>query len=227
MIWRRPCMGVSPAAGKRGRCMNLSMSDNEIRSLFTGAKNQKAEVKILAELNNVPSQTMVEKLRELGFEVPDPPKAKEKLLGSKDVLFDEAEVGKLMAEGRTDQEIAASVGVSERILTEWRRKQVLRRTRGPAKGTRSKPKSKLAPTPPEAETPKSSLAGAPENRKATIYPCDAERLGEMLVELAKRYPGLTITVNGAAIRKLCLKVCVRMDTADMRAGVSSLDLEVG
>ena len=44
--------------------MNLSMSDDDIRGLYAGAKNQKAEVKILAELNNVPSQTMAEKLRE-------------------------------------------------------------------------------------------------------------------------------------------------------------------
>ena len=56
-------------------------------------------------------------------------------------------------------------------------------------------------------------------------PVSAEAIGVTLLDLAKRYPGLTLTVNGAAVRSLCLNVRVLINgTEDMSP---TLDLEVG
>ena len=49
-------------------------------------------------------------------------------------------------------------------------------------------------------------------------------LGRVLLDLADRYPGIVLTVNGTAVRSMCLNVRVMMgeDTT-----TSTLDLEVG
>ena len=49
-------------------------------------------------------------------------------------------------------------------------------------------------------------------------------LGRVLLDLADRYPGIVLTVNGTAVRSLCLNVRVMLgeDTT-----TSTLDLEVG
>ena len=53
--------------------MKFSMCDDEIRVSYNTAKDQKAQIKILAELNVTTPAAMAAKLRELGCDVPDPP----------------------------------------------------------------------------------------------------------------------------------------------------------
>ena len=53
--------------------MKFSMSDDEIRVSYNTAKDQKAQVKVLAELNVTTPAAMAAKLRELGCNVPDFP----------------------------------------------------------------------------------------------------------------------------------------------------------
>ena len=48
----------------------MQMTDSEILGNYRGAKNQKAQVKILADLNAVSEPEMVEKLWSLGVKVP-------------------------------------------------------------------------------------------------------------------------------------------------------------
>ena len=85
--------------------------------------------------------------------------------------------------------------------------------------------------PPEVETPEPVQApetagsGSQTAVAEAGRPVSAEAIGVTLLDLAKRYPGLTITVNGAAVRSLCLNVRVLINgTEDMS---STLDLEVG
>ena len=77
-----------------------------------------------------------------------------------------------------------------------------------------------APEPaPETAAPGSQAPMAVQQKQDS-----AEELGRVLLDLAKRYPGLTLTVNGAAVRSLCLNVRVLINgTEDMS---STLDLEV-
>ena len=83
--------------------------------------------------------------------------------------------------------------------------------------------------PPEAETPAPEPApetAAPGSQPlmSAPKPTSAAALGRVLLDLAERYPGIVLTVNGAAVQALCLNVRVMMgeDTT-----TSTLNLEVG
>ena len=214
--------------------MKFPMSDDEIRVSYNTAKDQKAQIKILAELNATIPAVMAAKLRELGCDVPDPPSVNQRLLRAHDIGFDEIRARELFAEGKTDLDIAEMLGIGVYAFAAWRRKNGMKRPKG---GGLKKMEQKVKPTrckaqppmPPEIETPK------PEPAPATAAPgshslLSAQKqtsvadLGRVLLDLADRYPGIVLTVNGAAVRSMCLNVRVMLgeDTT-----TSTLDLEVG
>ena len=216
--------------------MKFTMDDTEIRTSYNTAKNQAAQVQVLSELNAVPQAVMAEKLRELGCDVPVLQEVKQKPLRAKEVLFDENRARALFAEDKSDLEIAEMLGISVYAFAMWRRKNGMKRPKGGKRLEMQKPpKSKVCkaqpPTPPEAELP------APEPAPETSAPVShspmavqqkqdsAEELGRVLLDLAKRYPGLTLTVNGETVTSLCLIVRVPMNGEDAMS--STLDLEVG
>ena len=216
--------------------MKFTMDDTELRTSYNTAKNQAAQVQVLAELNAVPQAVMAEKLRELGCDVPVLQEVKQKPLRAKEVLFDENRARALFAEGKSDLEIAEMLGISVYAFGTWRRKNGMKRPKGGERWEMQKPpKSKVCkaqpPTPPEAETPapepapETSGSGSQATVAAVETKISAGRLGQTLLDLEKRYPGLMLTVNGAAVRALCLNVRVLINgTEDMS---STLDLEVG
>ena len=215
--------------------MKFTMDDTEIRTSYNTAKNQAAQVQVLSELNAVPQAVMAEKLRELGCDVPVLQEVKQKPLRAKEVLFDENRARALFAEGKSDLEIAEMLGISVYAFATWRRKNGMKRPKGGERWEMQKPpKSKVCkaqpPTPPEAElpapepAPETAGGGSQTAVAAVDTRISAGRLGQTLLDLEKRYPGLMLTVNGAAVRALCLNVRVMMgeDTT-----TSTLDLEVG
>lgn len=215
--------------------MKFTMDDTEIRNSYNTAKNPAAQVQVLAELNAVTPSAMAAKLRELGCDVPEMPKVNQRPLRAHDVLFNEDRSRELFAEGKTDLEIAEMLGVSVYAFATWRRKNGMKRPKGGERWEMQKPpKSKVCkaqpPTPPEAEfpapepAPETAGSGSQATVAAVETKISAGRLGQTLLDLEKRYPGLMLTVNGAAVRALCLNVRVMMgeDTT-----TSTLDLEVG
>lgn len=210
--------------------MKFTMDDTEIRTSYNTAKNQAAQVQVLAELNAVTPSAMAAKLRELGCDVPEMPEVKQRPLRAHDVLFDEARARALFAEGKSDLDIAEMLGISVSVFVSWRRSNGMKRPRGGNMSAWSKPGHAQPPMPPEAETP------APESAPETAAPVShspmavqqkqnsAEELGRVLLDLAKRYPGLTLTVNGETVTSLCLIVRVPMNGEDAMS--STLDLEV-
>ena len=212
------------------------MDDTEIRNSYNTAKNPAAQVQVLAELNAVTPSAMAAKLRELGCDVPEMPKVKQRPLRAHDVLFDENRARALLAEGKSDLDIAEMLGISVSTFAAWRRKNGMKRPMGGAAprkdrtAAKQKPCRSQPPMPPEAETPAPEPAPetAGSGSQATVAAVEtkisAGRLGQTLLDLEKRYPGLMLTVNGAAVRALCLNVRVMMgeDTT-----TSTLDLEVG
>ena len=215
--------------------MKFTLDDTEIRTSYNTAKNQAAQVQVLSELNAVPQAVMAEKLRELGCDVPVLQEVKQKPLRAKEVLFDENRARALFAEGKSDLEIAEMLGISVYAFATWRRKNGMKRPKGGERWEMQKPpKSKVCkaqpPTPPEVEipapepAPETAGSGSQATVAAVETKISAGRLGQTLLDLEKRYPGLMLTVNGAAVRALCLNVRVMMgeDTT-----TSTLDLEVG
>ena len=218
------------------------MPDDELTVMWRQAKDQREQVKILAELNGVSTAVMAEKLRGLGCELPELPASWMRgvpPLKAKDPIFDMDRARALFAEGKSDLEIAEMLGCSVTQFAVWRRKNGLRRDTGAAahkaprkarKPQRSSCQSK-PPMPPEVETPEpvpapETAGGGSQTAVAAVDTrISAGRLGQTLVDLEKRYPGLMLTVNGAAVRSLCLNVRVLINgTEDMS---STLDLEVG
>lgn len=214
--------------------MKFTMDDAEIRTSYNTAKNRAAQVQVLAELNAVPQAVMAEKLRELGCDVPDLQEVKQKPLRPKEVLFDENRARALFDEGKSDLDCAEMLGISVTAFATWRKKNGLMRARGgaaqrkPRTASRTKPCKAQPPTPPEAETPEPAPETAGSGSQAPLaVPAkhtSAAALGRVLLDLAERYPGLMLTVNGAGVRSVCLNVRVMMgeDTT-----ASTLNLEVG
>lgn len=215
--------------------MKFTMDDTEIRNSYNTAKNPAAQVQVLAELNAVTPSAMAAKLRELGCDVPVLPKVNQRPLRVRDVLFNENRARALFAEGKSDLEIAEMLGISVYAFATWRRKNGMKRPKGGKRWEMQKPpKSKVCkaqpPTPPEVEipvpepAPETAGSGSQATVAAVETKISAGRLGQTLLDLEKRYPGLMLTVNGAAVRALCLNVRVMMgeDTT-----TSTLDLEVG
>lgn len=211
------------------------MDDTEIRTSYNTAKNQAAQVQVLAELNAVTPSAIAAKLRELGCDVPDMPEVKQRPLRAHDVLFDEDRARALFAEGKSDLDIAEMLGISVSTFAAWRRKNGMKRPMGGAAprkartAAKQKPCKAQPPMPPEAETPAPEPApetAAPGSQPlmSAPKPTSAAALGRVLLDLAERYPDIVLTVNGAAVQALCLNVRVMMgeDTT-----TSTLNLEVG
>lgn len=205
--------------------MKFTMDDTEIRTSYNTAKDPKSQIKVLAELNVTTPSAIAAKLRELGCDVPDMPEVKQRPLRAHDVLFDEDRARALFAEGKCDLDIAEMLGISIKQFAEWRRKNGMKRPRGGNMSAWSKPGHAQPPMPPEAETPEPETA-APGSQPlmSAPKPTSAAALGRVLLDLAERYPGIVLTVNGAAVQALCLNVRVMMgeDTT-----TSTLNLEVG
>ena len=215
--------------------MKFTMDDAEIRTSYNTAKDPKAQIKVLAELNVTTPSAIAEKLRELGCDVPDMPEVKQRPLRAHDVLFDEDRARALFADGKSDLDIAEMLGISVSTFAAWRRKNGMKRPMGGAAprkartAAKQKPCKAQPPMPPEAETPAPEPAqetAAPGSQPliSAPKPTSAAALGRVLLDLANRYPDIVLTVNGAAVQSLCLNVRVMMG-ADTTA--STLNLEVG
>lgn len=215
--------------------MKFTMSDDEIRVSYNTAKDQKAQIQVLADLNATTPAVMAAKLRELGCDVPEITEVKQKPLRAHDVFFDENRARALFAEGKSDLDISEMLGISVYAFAAWRRKSGMKRPKGGALQNRTKrtnpaPCRAQPPMPPEAEmpapepAPETAAPGSQATMFTTQKQTSAEALGRVLLDLAERYPGLVLTVNGVSVRSVCLNVRVLMseDTT-----TSTLNLEVG
>lgn len=215
--------------------MKFTMDDTELRTSYNTAKNQAAQVQVLAELNAVTPSAMAAKLRELGCDVPEMPEVKQRPLRAHDLILDETRARALFEEGKSDLDIAEMLGVSVYAFATWRRKNGLNRPKGGAAQHKAspahepKPCRAQPPMPPEDETPApepapETAAPGSQTLMSSPKPTSAAALGRVLLDLAERYPDIVLTVNGAAVQALCLNVRVMMG-ADTTT--STLNLEVG
>lgn len=149
----------------------MQMTDSEILGNYRGAKNQKAQVKILADLNAVSEPEMVEKLRSLGVKVPG--RAAKDLPAGVDWL----RARQLYDEGQSDLEIAEQLGCSKQTLANWRKREGLHanypKSRAPAKKTAQPETAPAVPADP---------AGT----------MTAGRVAEIFTQIAKWHPGAMI-----------------------------------
>ena len=106
------------------------MPDDELTVMWRQAKDQREQVKILAELNGVSTAVMAEKLTALGCQLPELPAAWLRgvpPLKAKDPIFDLDRARALFAEGKSDLEIAEILGCSVDKFARWRTQNGMKR----------------------------------------------------------------------------------------------------
>lgn len=108
---------------RRGAVRHLQMSESEIVSSYRTARDPKRQIGILAELNAVTPREIREVLEEAGALMLKPRSHG----GGRPLSFDAAAARQMFEAGLTDEEMARKLGVPEKRLAEWRRRQGLMR----------------------------------------------------------------------------------------------------
>lgn len=194
------------------------MEDSEILVMYNQAKNKRDQVKILADLNVVPVEEMVEKLTSLGCELPKLPKSwlhPTPVLRSPKLEFDVSRARELFDQGMSDRAIAAEVGLKQKEFTNWRVRNGWKKT---VVHTPKKQAPLAVPAPEPISAPE--LCGdAVECPK----PVSAMDIGSLLLSVADRYKGLILTVNGAPVRGVNLHI--QLGVGD-KVTFPTMDMEV-
>lgn len=99
--------------------MKFAMTDSEIIKSYKSAMNYKEQVKIIAELNDVPVQDMAQKMRDLGLDVDmrwyaQAPKGKPAKKEVKANVSDNDEIQRLKAELEQQKELVG--GLNETVM---------------------------------------------------------------------------------------------------------------
>lgn len=135
-----------------GAVRHLQMSESEIVSSYRAARDPKRQIGILAELNAVTPREIREVLEAAGALMLKPRSHG----GGRPLSFDAAAARQMFEAGLTDEEMARKLGVPEKRLAEWRRRQGLMRPKY------SRPR-------PAAETEKTTVpAAVPEQKEETM-----------------------------------------------------------
>nr|DAF86402.1 MAG TPA: HOMEOBOX PROTEIN PAX-6/DNA COMPLEX, PAIRED DOMAIN, TRANSCRIPTION, PROTEIN-DNA.5A [Myoviridae sp. ctpvf97] len=151
----------------------LPMGAKEIVASYRTAKNPKAQIGVLADLNGCSKKEIEEVLVQLGAMKP----AERKKPNPRKINVDADKARELLAQGLTDEEAAASLGISISKFAEWRREEGL------------KPNRKAAALQETAEQPAES-----KEQPASIEVIDGHDLD--YVTVGKLYNILTAALAG-------------------------------
>ena len=125
----------------------MQMTDSEIRTSYTQAKDKQNQIGILADMNLVDKFEMEQKLVELG-------------LLTENACFDFIRCAQLYAEGKTDLEIAEMLGEPKGRVTKWRK----------SKGFRANYPSQESRKPRKPVEPKSKTEAAAKKAPPVVPP---------------------------------------------------------
>lgn len=186
--------------------------------MYNNATDRKEQVRILAELNAVPIQSMAEKLSSLGFVVPELPKKwtdPVPLLRETKPDFNIELAKKMFDEGKPDKAIAEAVGLKRTTFTSWRQRMGWQKPVTHPKKQKQPRKSAPAAVPPEDAHCKEPIE-APA-------PVSALDIGSLILSVAERHKGLALTVNGAPVRGV--KLHIQFSGGD-KVTFPTMDMEV-
>lgn len=172
----------------------LPMGAKEIVASYRTAKNPKAQIGVLADLNGCSKKEIEEVLVQLGAMKP----AERKKPNPRKINVDADKARELLAQGLTDEEAAASLGISISKFAEWRREEGL------------KPNRKAAALQETAEQPAES-----KEQPASIEVIDGHDLDYVTVgklyniltaALAGKMGHAAVTVKGQRFRSMALRI---------------------
>lgn len=147
----------------------MVMTDDEIATSYRQAKNQKAQIKVLADLNGTNTVEMRQHMVAMGLLEPE-------VLATptRDSGIDELRAMELFKEGKTDLDIAEMLGVPISRIQSWRSRNGFLRPRGGSRpknkpeATEKKPRKKKAAPAPAAE-PQPDPAVPAESRSPVCW----------------------------------------------------------
>ena len=93
---------------------DMEMSAQEVAIWYRRAKNRKRQIKILAQLNDVPERVIREVLMDQGEKVPDNEEKRRYIKQKNDIARH------LMELGCADKDIATICGVQDKTVRRWR-----------------------------------------------------------------------------------------------------------
>ncbi len=173
----------------------LPMGAKEIVASYRTAKNPKAQIGVLADLNGCSEKEIEEVLVQLGAMKP----AERKKPNPRKINVDGEQARELLAQGLTDEEAAASLGISTSKFAEWRREEGLKPNRKPAAA-----KETADHTEGREEQPASIEAA--EVYCGAGYVTVAELHDILTAALAGKMGHAAVTVKGQRFRSMALRI---------------------
>ena len=202
---------------------HLQMSESEIVSSYRTARNPKRQIGILAELNAVTPREIREVLEEAGALMLKPRSHG----GGRPLSFDAAAARQMFEAGLTDEEMARKLGVPEKRLADWRRRQGLMRPKGGACPPRNKETTAPAQPPEQKEesmavmTTSTSAPAEKANKVVTV-----ETLFDLLRSAVDAgYGEAPVTVERCRFTEMRLRVELLM-TGGLRVGGEPVAVEL-
>lgn len=202
----------------------LPMGAKEIVASYRTAKNPKAQIGVLADLNGCTTKEIEEVLTQLGALKP----AERKKPNPRKINVDATAARTLLEQGMTDEEAAAALDIGVHKFAEWRREEGIRPNR---KTVVSEKPTVLAKNHGDGECGKNHQ---PASNKTADSLGDTE--GDAYVTVAKLYDILTaamaahmgnaaVTVKGRRFRTMALRISYTIGTAETSETTAELVAE--
>lgn len=206
-----------------GAVRHLQMSESEIVSSYRTARDPKRQIGILAELNAVTPREIRQVLEEAGALVLKPRSHG----GGRPLSFDAAAARQMFEAGLTDEEMARKLGVPEKRLAEWRRRQGLMRPKGGPCPPQKKETTAPAAAPEQKEenmTVMTKSASAPAEKAEKVV--TVETLFDLLRGAVDAgYGEAPVTVERCRFTEMRLRVELLM-TGGLRVGGEPVAVEL-
>ena len=188
----------------------MAMPEGEIITSFKQAKDQDAQIGILADLNGCSRDEMAMYLFSLDLlpELPAPTGQKPLRIPP---AIDELRALQLLNDGLSDLEIAEMLGVSENAFKVWRRSKGYMKPRGGASQKKKEP-AKKEPKPPKPPKAPKKPAPAGEPRPDAALPDSIKTVDDLLSVLSDiqtRFPGAAIYLEDRAPMAVLLSALYR------------------
>ena len=172
----------------------LPMGAKEIVASYRTAKNPKAQIGVLADLNGCSKKEIEEILVQLGAMKG----AEKKKPNPRKINVDEERARELLAQGMTDEEAAAALGIGTHKFAEWRREEGL------------KPNRKAAALQETAEQPAESKEQPASFEVIDGHDLDYVTVGKLYniltAALAGKMGHAAVTVKGQRFRSMALRI---------------------
>ena len=165
----------------------LPMGAKEIVASYRTARNPKAQIGVLADLNGCSQKEIEEVLIQLGAMKP----TERKKPNPRKIDVDAAAARELLEQGMTDEEAASALGVGTHKFAEWRREEGI------------KPNRKAAAP---QETAEHDTGGKEQSESAETYVTVAKLHDILTAALAGKMGHAAVTVQGQRFRSMALRI---------------------